>query len=334
MYTIKENKKGNGIVLFDSNGKVCFFDKKSKYYNIASNINNWEDKTLKDKFFKVVKEFERFNIVDFNEKYIIDNINNVVFDYKKYAEENYIDIKISRDCNYKEYDEYYQKEVCLGDGIYVKVKDYNYSEVLMIDDVIKTKLVYILKDNYTWYKLFSLSESLHLDREIVHKYLEEKLKEINEKYFIVNKNFYKTWNGSYYITGYENYYYVDVLDKKDYEEYLKIEKEIENFADNFLKSKNVVMNINNKETQELIRKLGFQLYFDKGRLWFKDTFYEPESNDGFRRGGYIDKDGTWLDVALAFDDGHKLYNELLDKKSKLKQKAKEIILCNKPKTNS
>ena len=72
------NKKNNNPLFRNEEGKICFFNNRSKYFN---KIKNWGIGTdIPDHYFVVVKENERFNIVDLDESKILSNVDDIVDD--------------------------------------------------------------------------------------------------------------------------------------------------------------------------------------------------------------------------------------------------------------
>jgi len=72
------NKKNNNPLFRNEEGKICFFNNRSRYYK---NIEKWDIGTdIPDHYFVVVKENEKFNIVDLDENKILSNVDDVIND--------------------------------------------------------------------------------------------------------------------------------------------------------------------------------------------------------------------------------------------------------------
>ncbi len=72
------NKKNNNPLFRNGEGKICFFNNRSKYFD---KIKKWDIGTdIPDHYFVVVKENEKFNIVDLDESKILSNVDDVIND--------------------------------------------------------------------------------------------------------------------------------------------------------------------------------------------------------------------------------------------------------------
>ena len=73
-----ENKKNNNPLFRNGEGKICFFNNRSRFYN---KTKSWDIGTdIPDHYFIVVKENKNFNIVDLDESKILSNVNSIVND--------------------------------------------------------------------------------------------------------------------------------------------------------------------------------------------------------------------------------------------------------------
>jgi hypothetical protein len=74
---IRKDKKDNTKIIFlNEEGKVCFLNKKSKFFNLID-YSKIKVSFVKEKYFKKIVEEEKFDLIDFKEECIV-NENNLL----------------------------------------------------------------------------------------------------------------------------------------------------------------------------------------------------------------------------------------------------------------
>jgi len=292
---IVKNNKGQGNIFKDGFNKVCFFNKFSKYYNLAM---KWEEGEISDFYFKVVKSFPKYDIID------IDEDQNIFKNVSLLDEE---ELKIL-DWEFK------------NDKILATIVNYEYKSGL---DVIKGKEVAGYYEKGTKEVYFEVSEPVKYDFERVRSYLKSLFKEEYrgfEEHIKYNDMYVINYNlpyASYQLK--DNKFIIKVENKENYEKYLELK--------NNLKYKRVI-SYTSDEIKEKVKEAYKK--FAKRKMdgrWVIDR-YVGESDDGFRRGGNIEiQANDDIIFELAFPKEFKIAKEQFDEdEAKLEQFGKEIVV--------
>jgi len=282
MRVIKD-KKGNGRNIFkEAWGKVCFFDKNSKHYEKAM---KWKEGEISDYYFKVVKEFPKFKIIDINEdENVFENVELL-----ETPELKILDWRVE------------------GDEIVARIVNYDYTSGL---DVVAGKEIAGYYENGVKEESFEKSEPAKYDFEEVKKYI--------KKQFVVEykdfKEYIKHIPSGLYVIDYElpydkyqlkgNKYIVLAETGERYEEYLALKEELKykrviSYAPDAIRD-----NIQNDYKKFAYRKMSGK--------WVMSQ-YVPESEDGFRRGGNIEVDvNDDMIFQLAHPEEYRIAKEKYD----------------------
>ena len=319
---ILKNKNGFGNIFKNDLGKICFFNKFSKYFDYAM---KWKDGIeIDDYYFKVIKSFPKYNIIDINEKEnIFENISLLDEPELKIIEWKFIDKEIEEETEYEKINVPFK-------GIEAKIVNYDYIIGL---DVVKGKVVRGWKENGTRIEYFKTFEPVKYKFENIKNYIE---KQFENEYEGFNKYIKHTPTGLYMVgelpkmysafdfEKMNKRYIVKLATKEEIKDYKKVEKELQYKKIIDYAPENIKENI-----KDYYKKFAHKKWDSnsKSERWYI-TEYVPESEDGFRREGYIDVEvNDDMIFKLAFPKEHEIAKEkFYSDRKRLEKIGKEFVI--------
>ena len=292
MYMVFKDKKGNGNILKEIGGKISFLDKGSKYKKVFDSLG--EGTKIPKNVFKVVKEFEKFKILDLDSNKIVtssDVLNNEEkFEFIgsgkiKHITFKYVDSKIDVD-GFKVVDTYKPEEEIIDNSCAFKIT----TEIAQT--IINNKIEELKKNGYEVVGI----EANNMEEIDFHKYV----------------------GGTSVSTRFKGgkVFALVVKESDYYGEYSKIESRI--WTNTPLELFHKLLD--EKSEEFILKELG--LYKKVGDGAYYTTMFIGESDDGYRGSRNIEKKVPIVDIVKALNkDGYeKRISELEGKKASLIQK--------------
>lgn len=336
MRTLKD-RKGNGLIFKNIDYKICFYNKKNKFYN---KVMIWEPgNELPDHWFKIVVEKDNFNIIELKDEYAVEDASQLVEE----PVEEILDWWVFEGEEEIETD---AEPVVVSKKV-IKYKTYDYKYVIGVDietgkevkGWVKTDKVIIEESEFSCpvkYKFSKVKEYFNSQFETIEIASWEYRKKHIPTGLIVTASSFDAAEPIVYTTFIYDRNKKSIILAGEKDAVLEYDKFID--SSKWMNAVKFAPEFIQKEFEEnkdgLYEKAGAHLKYNgpkQGRSWYFTSFIS-ESEDGYRSSRTLDKPATtdmvfsrlWPEEYVKAKEAMKNY--IASKEAEFKSQLQEIVI--------